>query len=503
MGVAPIAVPQSLAYVLNTAGDKSDVDFDYLVQTAARESSLNPEAKAPNSSAVGLFQFLDSTWLQVMKEEGPRLGYQNYANAITRNADGDYTIKDKGVRAEVLKLREDPQVAADMAAAFTRSNGAYLEAKFGRMPSPGELYIAHFLGPQGAEKMFKAGLNDPDQVAAKLFPRQARANQQIFYADGHARTIREVYQALVAKHAGASPSLANGDPKFVAQQMASTPQAETPGRWSDDVLPSRFSRDDLSFTALFATEAPSSTVRPLIATDAIQSLLGPDAAAPPGQCLRRSDVRSRARTARPRLRAPAVAAAAGSDGYGCGPRPSSPRPRSRHHRHRTQAARADDPHRNRQQRLPHPAHRPGIAGYRFANKHGEPFLKRCRVRSPRSAESVMVAYQDFVALSQSGDSEERGQAAHLAAQAYLKHTGPADEHAALYAALIGFLDDPSVRVRAALAYGLLHAADAPRPILLALLQDSEVISRAVAQYSPGADRCRSDRPHPQMRSGAC
>ncbi len=96
----------------------------------------------------------------------------------------------------------------------------------------------------------------------------------------------------------------------------------------------------------------------------------------------------------------------------------------------------------------------------------------------------MVAYQDFVALSQSGDSEERGQAAHLAAQAYLAHTGPADEHAALYAALIGFLDDPSVRVRAALAYGLLHALDAPRPILLALLQDSEVISRAVAQYSP-------------------
>ena len=96
----------------------------------------------------------------------------------------------------------------------------------------------------------------------------------------------------------------------------------------------------------------------------------------------------------------------------------------------------------------------------------------------------MVAYQDFVALSRSGDSEERGQAAHLAAQAYLLHSGPADEHAALYAALIGFLDDPSVRVRGALAYGLLHAAEAPRPILLALLQDSEVIARAVAQYSP-------------------
>ncbi|HVY52473.1 MAG TPA: DUF2336 domain-containing protein [Devosia sp.] len=96
----------------------------------------------------------------------------------------------------------------------------------------------------------------------------------------------------------------------------------------------------------------------------------------------------------------------------------------------------------------------------------------------------MVAYQDFVALSRSGDSEARGRAAHLAAQAFLQHQGPADEHAALYAALIGFLDDPSVRVRAALAYGLLHAPEAPRPILLALLQDSDVIARAVVQYSP-------------------
>lgn len=96
----------------------------------------------------------------------------------------------------------------------------------------------------------------------------------------------------------------------------------------------------------------------------------------------------------------------------------------------------------------------------------------------------MVAYQDFVTLSQSRDSEERGRAAHIAALAYLSHTGPADEHAALYASLIGFLDDPSVRVRGALAYGLLHAVEAPRPVLLALLQDSPVIARAVVQYSP-------------------
>lgn len=96
----------------------------------------------------------------------------------------------------------------------------------------------------------------------------------------------------------------------------------------------------------------------------------------------------------------------------------------------------------------------------------------------------MVAYQRYVELSQSGDSEERGQAAHLAARAYLAHTGPDDEHAALYAALMNFLDDASVKVRAALAYGLLHSEHAPRPIMLSLAQDAPVISRAVVQFSP-------------------
>lgn len=96
----------------------------------------------------------------------------------------------------------------------------------------------------------------------------------------------------------------------------------------------------------------------------------------------------------------------------------------------------------------------------------------------------MIGYKAFAELSLSSDSDERGHAAHMAALAYLHHSGPADEHAALYAALVGFLDDSSVKVRAALAYGLLHSSEAPRPIMLALLRDSAVIARAVLQYSP-------------------
>lgn len=266
MGVQPISVPQSLAYVLNSAGTKSGVDFDYLLQTAIRESSLNPGAKASSSTAVGLFQFLESTWLQVMKDEGPRLGYQNYADAITETSDGDFVIKDARIRAEVLKLREDPQIAADLAAAFTRNNGAYLQGKFGRMPSAGELYIAHFLGPKGAEKLFTAGLADPDQVAAKLFPKQARANPTIFYEDGQARTIRQVYKALVAKHEG-GPS--GPDAAFAAQQLAGDPTNPAPlafgpnSKWPEaQPLPSRFGPEDMSFTSLYANDEPA--IRPRV-----------------------------------------------------------------------------------------------------------------------------------------------------------------------------------------------------------------------------------------------
>ncbi len=201
MAVSEINIPPGLALILNRAGDKSGVDFNYLLQTAIRESSLDPTAKASTSSATGLFQFLEQTWFQVMKSDGARLGYQSYADAIKAQPDGRLDIEDKSLRADVLKLREDPEVAANLAAAFTRDNGAYLENRFGRMPSPGELYIAHFLGAHGAEKLFRAGLNNPDQIAAELFPSEAKANAAIFYdKSGAARTIRDVYKVLVAQH---------------------------------------------------------------------------------------------------------------------------------------------------------------------------------------------------------------------------------------------------------------------------------------------------------------
>ena len=107
--------------------------------------------------------------------------------------------------------------------------------------------------------MFTAGLTDPDQVAADLFPKQAKSNPSIFYADGKPRTIRQVYRALVAKHE--APAAA--DPAFLAQQLAATPESKWP---QAQAIPSRFSPDNVSFASMFSTEgeiAPRTLLSPV------------------------------------------------------------------------------------------------------------------------------------------------------------------------------------------------------------------------------------------------
>ena len=121
-------------------------DFDYLLRTAKRESALDPAAKAPTSSATGLFQFIEQTWLGVVKNDGPALGLSNAASAIVARGDGTYTVPDAAARQAILKLREEPETASAMAGALTRRNREALTAATGRAPSNGELYLAHVLG---------------------------------------------------------------------------------------------------------------------------------------------------------------------------------------------------------------------------------------------------------------------------------------------------------------------------------------------------------------------
>jgi hypothetical protein len=185
---------------IRSAAQATGANFEYLLKTAQRESNLNPTAKASTSSASGLFQFIDQTWLQTLKTAGPSLGYGRYADGIVQTDSGRFVVPNEAQRKEIMQLRTDPAAASAMAGAFTQRNAAYLTERIGRQPTQGELYIAHFLGPSGAAQLITNASNNPSAKAANLFPTAARANRSIFYQRGQARSAAQVYNILVAKH---------------------------------------------------------------------------------------------------------------------------------------------------------------------------------------------------------------------------------------------------------------------------------------------------------------
>ncbi len=88
-------------------GPGHGVSFDYLARTAERESRFDPKARASTSSATGMFQFLDQTWLGVVKQEGERLGLQREAAAITGEG-GRLSVQDPAMRQRIMALRRTP-----------------------------------------------------------------------------------------------------------------------------------------------------------------------------------------------------------------------------------------------------------------------------------------------------------------------------------------------------------------------------------------------------------
>jgi hypothetical protein len=199
--LSPSEAAGRVTAALRGAAEATGAGFDYLLRTARRESSLNAAAQAPTSSARGLFQFIDQTWLEVLKEEGPKLGLADAAADVSKMASGRYAVADPARRAELLAMRDDPQAAALLAGAFTRRNAAAFTAAIGRAPSEGELYAAHFLGAQGAVELTTLAAASPHASAAEAFPVQAAANRAIFFDKGRARSALEVYAKLTASPA--------------------------------------------------------------------------------------------------------------------------------------------------------------------------------------------------------------------------------------------------------------------------------------------------------------
>jgi hypothetical protein len=182
------------------ASQKTGVDFNYLMGQAQLESGMRTNARASTSSASGLYQFIDQSWLRVMKQHGAEHGLGWAADSIKTTSNGRMTVTDPTMRRAILNLRNDPQTASLMAAEHASDNKDAIEQSLGRDATGTDLYMAHFLGLGGARSFLGAMETNPNRSGASMFPAAARANRNIFYgSNGQPRSLEQIYSRFAAK----------------------------------------------------------------------------------------------------------------------------------------------------------------------------------------------------------------------------------------------------------------------------------------------------------------
>lgn len=203
------------------ASRRTGVDFAYLLGQAKIESSMNPTARATTSSATGLYQFIDQSWLAVIDQHGSEYGLGWASDAISQGSNGRYYVSDPELRQQILDLRKHPETASVMAAEHAADNKSYLEKRLGREAEPVDLYLAHFLGVGGASKFLSVHDRAPGATAASLFPSAARANRSIFYdRAGNARSFADIRDRFASKLQKGVDSL-GGDVQYADASGAS------------------------------------------------------------------------------------------------------------------------------------------------------------------------------------------------------------------------------------------------------------------------------------------
>lgn len=194
---------QRVVNAVESAAAKTGADFSQLMEKASTESGFNPSAKSKSSSATGLFQFIDSTWLGMVKQYGAKFGLGQYASQI-QIKNGKPCVANCSVKNAILNLRKNPEISAMMAGMASADDKNYLQANTDGPVGGTEMYLAHFMGAGTAAKFLNDRADNGSASAAQLFPKQAHANKSVFFnsTTGHARTLDQVYNILARKIGG-------------------------------------------------------------------------------------------------------------------------------------------------------------------------------------------------------------------------------------------------------------------------------------------------------------
>ena len=194
--------------LITKAAHMAGVDPKALIATIAVESGFDPNAspKNPNlpSSAKGLGQHLDDSWLEDLKLHGKKFGIPNGTNQF------------------------DARASALMTASRLKYNGEKLQKMLGRPVTVTDIYLAHLMGLAGATKFLKS---PEDAIGAEVAVSSAKQHPNYFYAGGKALTVKEVYAKFAEKLAKrpAEFGVTTADLKTVggntATSTASTPAA--------------------------------------------------------------------------------------------------------------------------------------------------------------------------------------------------------------------------------------------------------------------------------------
>ncbi len=176
---------------------KEIIDPSYYKRLAEIESGNNPNAKAPTSSATGLYQFTEGTW-----------------KGLTEQMGLDFTLDD----------RKDPDKSKLVVEQFTKQNRNYLKSKLGREPNSAELYLAHFAGMGGSSKLLQGLQENPEAgVDTIASPSAIKANRSIFLnKDGSFKKTKDIYNWAAKKF---------GEKEYEAEQK---PSNQTPVQYQEE-----------------------------------------------------------------------------------------------------------------------------------------------------------------------------------------------------------------------------------------------------------------------------